>query len=512
MNNLILAILLPSILTVGIVVGFLVRMAVARNRLNSAEEKVKIILEEAQKQAETEKKAILLEGKDKILEERRQLEKEFRERNVEIQQNQRRLQQKEDTLDKRFESLEKKERELEDEEREFRRKSEELKKAYEHHLRELERVAQMTAAEAKQQLINEMTEEAKKDSLGMIKKIEEEARDQGEAKAREIIVSAIQRNAAEVTAEKTISTVTLPNDEMKGRIIGREGRNIRAFESIAGVDLIIDDTPEVVIISSFDPYRREIAKQSLEKLIQDGRIHPARIEEIINKVEKDINQEIIELGKQACMELRVNIPRDLYPYIGRLKYRTSYGQNVYYHAIEVANIAGMIAADLKINADAARISGLLHDIGKGIKTTGESVHSVLGAEVAKKYGLSDEIVNGIAAHHGEVEAKFLLASIVMAADAISAARPGARRESFDDYVKRLQNLENIATGFQGVDKAYAIQAGREVRVFVSSEVVNDDAAYIMARDIANKVEAEMKYPGQIKVTLIRETRVIEYAK
>ncbi len=502
---------IPSLI-IGILIGYFVRILIAKYRLNSAEEKVKEILEIAQRDAESRKKEILLEAKDKVIEERKQLDREFKERNFELQQAQRRLVQKEDALDKRVEVLEKKERELDNEEKEFRRKSEELKKAYEKHLRELERVAHMTAAEAKQQLINEMVDEAKRDSINVIKKIEDEARDQGEVKAREIIVSAIQRNAAEVTAEKTISTVTLPNDEMKGRIIGREGRNIRAFESIAGVDLIIDDTPEVVIISSFDPYRREIAKQALEKLIIDGRIHPARIEEIIAKVEKDIAQEIIELGKQASMDLKINLPRELYAYVGRLKYRTSYGQNVYYHSIEVANLAGMIAGELRSNVDNAKIAGLLHDIGKGIKSTGEGVHSLVGAEVAHKFGISENIVNAIAAHHGEVEAKYIEASIVTAADAISAARPGARRESFEDYLKRLQNLESIATSFQGIEKAYAIQAGREVRVFVASDVVNDESAYILTKDIAKKIESEMRYPGQIKVTLIRETRVVEYAK
>jgi len=501
----------PSLL-VGLVAGYFARIWIARYRLESAEEKVKEILENAIREAEARKKEILLEAKDKVIEERKQLDREFRERNFELQQAQRRLVQKEDALDKRIESLERRERELEAEEKEIKRKSEEMQKAYEHHLKELEKVAHMTAEEAKQQLMNEMIEEAQRDSIKTIKKIEDEAKDQAEQKAREFIVAAIQRNAAEVTAERTITTVTLPNDEMKGRIIGREGRNIRAFESIAGVDLIIDDTPEVVVISSFDPYRREIAKQSLERLIVDGRIHPARIEEIVMKAEKDISQEMIEAGKQACIDLKISLPRELYPYIGRLKYRTSYGQNVYYHSIEVANFAGMIAGELKSNVDHAKIAGLLHDIGKGIKTIGEGVHSTVGAEVAHKYGLPDNIVNAIAAHHGETEVKYVEASIIMAADAISASRPGARRESFEEYLKRLQNLETIATSFQGVEKAYAIQAGREVRVFVSSEVVDDEAAYIIAKDIAKKIENEMKYPGQIKITLIRETRVVEYAK
>ncbi|MGC8764756.1 MAG: ribonuclease Y [Brevinematia bacterium] len=511
MNGATLLFAIPS-LVIGIVVGYLIRIVIARYRLNSAEEKVKEILEEAEREAETRKKEAILEAKDRLLEERKKLEEEFKEKSYEIQQSQRRLIQKEDFLDKKYEFMQKKERELEEEEKNIKKKSAELQKAYEKHIKELERVAKMTAEEAKKALMNEMLEEAKRESLVYIKKIEEEAKEEAEKKSREIIVSAIQRNAADVTAEKTISTITLPNDEMKGRIIGREGRNIRAFESIAGVDLVIDDTPEVVVISSFDPYRREIAKLSLEKLIADGRIHPARIEEIIAKVEKEISQEIFEDGKRACIELKINLPRDLYSYIGKLKYRTSYGQNVYYHSIEVANIAGIIAGEVNSNVDYAKMAGLLHDIGKGINTIGEGVHSTLGAEVAHKYGLPENVVNAIAAHHGEVEAKFIEAPIVMAADAISASRPGARRESFEDYLKRLQTLEAIATSFEGIEKAYAIQAGREVRVFVKSDIVTDEKAYLIARDIARKIESEMKYPGQIKVTLIRETRVIEYAR
>ncbi|URA11261.1 ribonuclease Y [Thermospira aquatica] len=506
----ILGVLIPSLIGIG--VGFFLRWLWAQFQLKSAEKRVSQILEAALREAETKKREMLLEAKDKLLEERRQLEKEFRERSVELQQNQRRLMQKEDLLDKRMETLDKKEQELEQERRLLKQKAEELQQAHEKHLKELERIAQMTAEQAKQMLINEMLEEAKKDSITMIKKMEDEAKDQAESRAREIILSAIQRNAAEVTAEKAISTITLPNDEMKGRIIGREGRNIRSFEAIAGVDLIIDDTPEVVVISSFDPYRREVAKRALEVLMQDGRIHPARIEEVIQKITKEMEQNIVDAGKQACIDLKIILPRELYPYIGRLKYRTSYGQNVYDHVIEVANIAGMIAGELRVNVEYAKMAGLLHDIGKGIKTLGEGVHATVGADVASKYGLPDEVVNAIAAHHGEVEAKYLTSAIVSAADAISASRPGARRESFENYIKRLQTLEGIATSFEGVEKAYAIQAGREVRIFVASDKVDDQKASIMARDIAKKIENEMKYPGQIKITLIRETRIIEYAR
>ncbi|MCX7882886.1 MAG: ribonuclease Y [Brevinematales bacterium] len=506
----ILSWLIPSLIGIG--VGFFLRWIWARFQLTSTEKKVTQILEAAIREAETKKREMLLEAKDKLLEERRQLEKEFRDRSAELQQNQRRLMQKEDLLDKRMETLDKKEQELEQERRLLKQKAEELQAAHEKHLKELERIAQMTAEQARQMLIDEMLEEAKKDSINMIKKMEDEAKDQAESRAREIILSAIQRNAAEVTAEKAISTITLPNDEMKGRIIGREGRNIRSFEAIAGVDLIIDDTPEVVVISSFDPYRREVAKRALEQLIQDGRIHPARIEEVIQKITKDMEQNMVDAGKQACIDLKIVLPRELYPYIGRLKYRTSYGQNVYDHAIEVANIAGMIAGELRANVEYAKMAGLLHDIGKGIKTLGEGVHATVGADVASKYGLPEEVVNAIAAHHGEVEVKYLTAAIVSAADAISASRPGARRESFENYIKRLQSLEAAATSFEGVEKAYAIQAGREIRVFVASDKVDDQKATIMARDIAKKIENEMKYPGQIKITLIRETRIIEYAR
>jgi len=502
--------LIPSLIGIG--VGFVLRWLWAQFQLKSAEKRVTQILDAAIREAETKKREMLLEAKDKLLEERRQLEKEFRDRSAELQQNQRRLMQKEDLLDKRMETLDKKEQELENEKRLLKQKAEELQAAHEKHLKELERIAQMTAEQAKQMLIEEMLEEAKKDSISMIKKMEDEAKDQAESRAREIILSAIQRNAAEVTAEKAISTITLPNDEMKGRIIGREGRNIRSFEAIAGVDLIIDDTPEVVVISSFDPYRREVAKRALEQLMQDGRIHPARIEEVILKITKEMEQNIVDAGKQACIDLKIVLPRELYPYIGRLKYRTSYGQNVYDHAIEVANLAGMIAGELRSHVEYAKMAGLLHDIGKGIKTLGEGVHATVGADVASKYGLPDEVINAIAAHHGEVEAKYLTAAIVSAADAISASRPGARRESFENYIKRLQSLEAAATSFEGVEKAYAIQAGREVRVFVASDKVDDQKATIMARDIAKKIENEMKYPGQIKITLIRETRIIEYAR
>ncbi|SFB73734.1 ribonucrease Y [Brevinema andersonii] len=497
---------------IGIVIGYIVRVFIAQRSSSSAEQKVQKLLEDAEKQAESRKKEILLEAKDKIFEERKQFDKEYRDRQNDLQQMQRRLVQKEDTLDKKTESIEKKERHLLQKEEEVQKLQKELLDAKQEHIKSLEKVAGMTASDAKQSLIDEILSEAHAEAVPLIQKIEEEAREEADQRARSILITSLERNAVEVSTEKFITTVNLPSDDMKGRIIGREGRNIRSFESISGVDLIIDDTPEVVVISSFDPYRREIARIALEKLVQDGRIHPTRIEEVVSKVQNDINIDIVEAGKQACQDLKVNLPRGIYPYIGRLKYRTSYGQNVYKHSIEVANIAGMLAGELKIDVESAKIACLLHDIGKTIKSTGEGGHALLGAEIARKFGLPENIVNAIACHHGEEECRFIEGSLVMLCDAISAARPGARRESFDDYIKRLQQLEELSLSCEGVEKAYAIQAGREVRVFVTAETVPDERAYIIAREIAKKIEDNMQYPGQIKVTLIREMRVIEYAR
>ncbi len=497
---------------IGTLLGYLVRVMIAKRAHNSAEQQAKLLLEEAEKNAESRKKELLLEAKDKIFDERKQFDKEIRERNNELQQMQRRLVQKEDSLDKKIDTLDKREKTLGEKEEESKNLQRELQDAKKEHLYALEKVAELSARDAKQQLINEMLGEAREEAVPLIQKIEEEAREEAEQKSRAILITSLERNAVEVATEKFITTVSLPSDDMKGRIIGREGRNIRSFESITGVDLIIDDTPDVVVISSFDPYRREIARLSLEKLVQDGRIHPTRIEEIVNKVQSDINLEIVEAGKQACQDLKVNLPRGMYPYIGRLKYRTSYGQNVYKHSIEVANLGGMLAGELNIDINTVKIACLLHDIGKTIKSTGEGGHAILGAEVARKFGLPEQVVNAIACHHGEEECKFIEGSIVMLCDAISAARPGARRESFDDYIKRLQQLEELSLSCEGIDKAFAIQAGREVRVFATPDKISDEQAYITAREIAKKIEDNMQYPGQIKVTLIRETRVTEYAK
>ena len=499
-------------LLIGILSGYLIRLIIAQLSSKSVEQRTKRLLEDTEKNAESRKREIILEAKDKVFEERKQFDKESRERNNEIQQMQRRLVQKEDTLEKKFDTIEKREKSLTEKEEESKNLQKDLLDAKQEHLHALEKVAELSAHEAKQQIISKIVDEARQEAVPLIQKIEEEAREEADQKAKAILVTSLERNAVEIATEKFITTVNLPSDDMKGRIIGREGRNIRSFESITGVDLIIDDTPDIVVISSFDPYRREIARIALDKLVQDGRIHPTRIEEVVNKIQNDINLEIVEAGKQACQELKLNLPRGLYPYIGRLKYRTSYGQNVYKHSIEVANIGGMIAGELNIDIESAKIACLLHDIGKTIKSTGEGGHAILGAEVARKFGLSDRIVNAIACHHGEEECKYIEGSIVMLCDALSAARPGARRESFDDYIKRLQQLEELSLSCEGVEKAFAIQAGREVRVFVTPEKVTDEQAYIIARDIAKKIEDTMQYPGQIKVTLIREMRVTEYAK
>lgn len=497
---------------IGLLIGYTIRLILAHHSVRSAENKAKQLLMTSEKEAVARKKEIILEAKDKIFEERKQFDKESRERQHELQQMQRRLVQKEDSLEKKFENLEKRERTLSEHEEKNMLLGRELTEAQQKNIDALEKVAGMSASEAKQELVTKLVDEAKADAIPLIQKIEEEAREEANQKATAILITSLERNAIEVTTEKFITTVNLPNDDMKGRIIGREGRNIRSFESITGVDLIIDDTPEVVMISSFDPYRREVARIALDKLVQDGRIHPMRIEEVVDKVQNDLNLLIVEAGKQACQDLKINLPRGLYPYIGRLKYRTSYGQNVYKHSVEVANIGGIIAGELGIEIESVKIACLLHDIGKTIKSSGDGGHAILGAEVAKKFGLSDRIVNAIASHHGEEECKYIEGSIVMLCDAISAARPGARRESFEEYIKRLQQLEEISLSCSGVEKAFAIQAGREVRAFVTSEDVSDESAFTIARDIAKKIEEQMNYPGQIKITLIREMRVVEYAR
>ena len=503
---------LPS-LVLGLVIGYFLRRYIAKLKINSAEVAAENILKEAQKDAEAKKREAILETKDQLFKERSNFERETRERRAELQRWEKRLLQKEENLDKRLDVLDKKDQSLSNRERVVDAKESEIREAQEETRRELERISGFTAEEAKNTLIKGMEEEARRDAQLLINNIESDAKATAEKRARNILAHTIQRLASEITSEITVTSVSLPNDEMKGRIIGREGRNIRALETLTGVDVIIDDTPEAVVISSFDPVRREIARISMERLIADGRIHPARIEEVTSKVTKEVNKVIIEEGDKAVFDLSIQgVSQDLVSYIGRLFFRTSYGQNILAHSKEVANIAGMIAAEIGADVGLAKRGGLLHDIGKAVITDGEGSHAVVGADLAKKFGEMRELVNIIESHHMDREPESVEAVIIQASDSISASRPGARRESMDTYIKRLESLEKIAESFEGVEKSFAIQAGREIRVIVNNDRVNDLKAKEVARDIAKRIEKELKYPGRIKVTLIRETRIVEYAK
>ncbi|MCK4804433.1 MAG: ribonuclease Y [Spirochaetes bacterium] len=503
---------LPS-LFIGIVSGYFLRRYLAKLKVASAKETAENILKEAQKEAEAKKREAFLETKDQLFKERSNFERETRERRGELQRLEKRLLQKEENLDKRVDVLDKKEKLISNRERVVDAKESELKKDQEEIRKELERISCLTAEEAKKMLIKSLEEEARRDAQVTINLVENEAKITSEKKAREILAYTIQKLASDITSEITVTSVSLPNDEMKGRIIGREGRNIRALETLTGVDIIIDDTPEAVVISSFDPVRREIARVSMERLIADGRIHPGRIEEVTSKVTKEVNQLILEEGEKAAFDLSVQgLAPELIPYIGRLHFRTSYGQNILAHSKEVTNLAGMIAAEIGANIELAKRGGLLHDIGKAVITEGEGGHAIVGAELARKTGEVPEVINIIESHHNDREPVSVEAVIVQAADAISASRPGARRESMDAYIKRLESLEKIAESFEGVDKSFAIQAGREIRVIVNNDRIDDGTAREVARDIAKRIEKELKYPGRIKVTLIRETRIIEYAK
>ena len=498
---------------IGLILGWVIRWLYARFQLSSSEQKADRVIQEAQKEAESKKREALLEAKDKIIRERNQLERETRERRVELQRLDRRLMQKEENLEKRLETIESQERSIANRERGLLDKEKELDREQEKWTKELERISGLTAAEARKLLIQSLENEALHEAQVKINLIEQEAQVTAERKARDIIVSTIQRIATDVSSEVTVSTVSLPNDEMKGRIIGREGRNIRTLETLTGVDIIIDDTPEAVVISCFDPIRKEIARVSLERLISDGRIHPARIEEIVQKVTKEVSQTIYEEGEKVLFELGIhNMTPEGIRALGRLHFRTSYGQNVLAHAKEVALVAGALAAEVGADVEICKRGALLHDIGKGVETDGEGNHAEIGMELARKIGEDPKVVNAIGAHHNDVEPSSLEAVVVQIADAISASRPGARRETLDNYLKRLESLEKIAEGFQGVDKAYAIQAGREVRIMVNNDEVNDEGAKSLAKNIAKKIESELKYPGRIKVTIIRETRIVEYAR
>ena len=503
----------------GFIGGFIYTKSKLEEKYKAEVKDAQDLVEKAKKEAEIIIREAEVQSKDKIFKAKSELEKEIKEKREELANFEKRLIHKETLLTKKEETLDNKEQEIFEKEKLISAKEEELKQKideYDKKIKEvndkLEKISGITSEEAKQILMKEMEDEAKYEVAKKIKEIELEYKENAHKKAQEILALAIQRYASSFVAEKTVSVVNLPNDEMKGRIIGREGRNIRTLETITGVDLIIDDTPEAVVISCHDPVRREIAKLSLEKLIQDGRIHPGRIEEVVEKVKQEIEEEIKESGERAIFEVGIHkMHPELIRLIGRLKYRTSYGQNVYQHSIETAFICGILASELGLDYKIARRAGLLHDIGKAVDHEIPGSHAIIGAELAKKYGEREEIVNAIASHHDEVEKTSIYSILVQAADALSGARPGARGETYESYIKRLEELEKIPMEFDGVTKAYAIQAGREVRVIVENDKVSDDYAYVLAKDIAKKVEKELTYPGQIKVTVIRETRAIEYA-
>mgnify|MGYP000653027449 FL=1 len=497
----------------GAGVGYLVRKNVAESKIATAEETAIRIIAEAEQTGEAKRKEAVMEAKEEIHRMRSEMERENKERRADLQRHERRLVQKEENLDKKIDSFERKEEKLAAKEARLNATQDKVDALYQKQLEELERLSGLTSEEAKQELLDSLADEVKHESAMLIKDLEQQAKDEADKKAREIISLAIQRCAADHVAETTVSVVGLPNDEMKGRIIGREGRNIRTLETLTGIDLIIDDTPEAVIISGFDPVRREVARIALEKLINDGRIHPSRIEEMVEKAQKEVEQKIKEAGEQATFAVGVHgLHPELIKLLGRLRYRTSYGQNVLNHSVEVANLAGIMASELGVDVMLAKRAGLLHDIGKAIDHEMEGSHVEIGGEIAKKFRESELVINSIVAHHGDVEPKSVEAVLVSAADAVSAARPGARRETLESYLKRLTRLEEISESFEGVEKCFAVQAGREIRIMVKPEVIDDASAILLARDISKKIEAEMEYPGQIKVVIIRETRAVDYAK
>ena len=498
---------------IGVPIGMVYRKKVAESKIQGAEKEAKRLVESAKKEAENLRKEEIFKAKEEIMASRKELDQEIKERRGEVQKQESRLIQKEENLERREENFERKEREQEKEWQEIADKKEELDKLYNQEMVELQKIASLTKEEAKEKLLSEIDKELTAEKASLIREKEQKAKEEATKNAKEILTYAVQKCAADHSQETTVSIVSLPNDEMKGRIIGREGRNIKALETLTGVDLIIDDTPEAVVLSGFDPLRREVAKIALEKLIDDGRIHPAKIEEMVEKAKEEVEATIKEEGERAVLETGViGLHPDIVRLIGKLKYRTSYGQNVLNHSIEVSNLARIMAEELELDPKLARRAGLLHDIGKALDHDMEGTHVEIGVEVLKKYKENPPVINAVEAHHGDVEPQTLEAVLVQAADAISASRPGARRETLEAYIKRLQNLEEIADSFDGVEKSFAIQAGREVRILVKPDKITDDQMTILARDVAKRVENEMDYPGQIKVNVIRETRVIDYAK
>ncbi|MDO4505732.1 MAG: ribonuclease Y [Spirochaetales bacterium] len=509
-TELILFIVLP---VAGIVLGWIIRWIYARFQLSASEQKAERVRQDAIKEAEAQRKEILLQAKEQLIQDRNQQERENRERRTELQRYESRVSKKEELLDQRAQEFDKKDKEFAVQTAELQKRSEVLAEKEANLRSELERISGLTAEEAKALIIKNLENDARHDAQALLNKIDQEAQVTAEKKAQEVLVAAIQRIATETTSDITVATVSLPSDEMKGRIIGREGRNIRSLETLTGVDIIIDDTPEAVVISCFDPVRKEIARVALERLIIDGRIHPARIEEIVQKVTREIQQKIYEEGERALFDLGIhNMGQEAIRAIGRLYFRTSYGQNVLTHSKEVAELASILAAEVGANRELAKRAALLHDIGKGAENDSDQNHAEVGAEMARKMGEDPRIVNAIAAHHNDCEAQTIEAVIVQIADAISAARPGARRETVDNYVKRLENLEETAKKFAGVEQAYAIQAGRELRILVNNEKIPDEQVKDLAKNIAKQIETDLRYPGRIKITMIRETRIVEYAR
>ena len=509
-------IIVPAVLislAIGAIIGIIYRKKIAESKVGSAEQEAKRLIDLAKIEAENLKKEEIIKAKEEIMNSRKELDQEIKERRGEVQKQEARLIQKEESLERRSDSFEKKEMELERREDEIENVKAEIEQLHNEQLEKLQQIARLTVDEAKSKLLREVEKDITSEKATIIREAEQKAKEESGKNARELLTYAIQKCAADHSQETTVSIVSLPSDDMKGRIIGREGRNIKALETLTGVDLIIDDTPEAVVLSGFDPLRREVAKITLEKLIDDGRIHPAKIEEMVEKAKQEVEETIKSEGERAVLETGViGLHPDLVKLIGKLKYRTSYGQNVLNHSIEVSNLARIMADELGLDTKLARRAGLLHDIGKALDHDMEGTHVEIGVEILKKYKENPLVINAVEAHHGDVEPQTLEAVLVQAADAISASRPGARRETLEAYIKRLQNLEEIADSFEGVEKSFAVQAGREVRIIVKPDKISDDQMTVLARDIAKRVETDMDYPGQIKVNVIRETRVIDYAK